>query len=139
MKNINTPNAFITLSKSLRTNVNQSEYKFVMKPNVAAIQGVIQVLTTSLMFGSCIFTTTAWSQTNTSTPGLNPSQAMFDVKGKVAVITGASGAFGALAARVLSAAGCKLVLSAGKNPLVNLLNGFVRPLKTLHELCTAEQ
>lgn len=39
---------------------------------------------------------------------------LFEVKGKVAVITGASGAFGALAARVLAGAGCKLVLSAGK-------------------------
>lgn len=39
---------------------------------------------------------------------------LFDVKGKVAVITGASGAFGSLASRVLSKAGCKLVLSAGK-------------------------
>ncbi len=39
---------------------------------------------------------------------------LFDVKGKVAIITGASGAFGALAARVLSSAGCKLVLTAGK-------------------------
>jgi NAD(P)-dependent dehydrogenase (short-subunit alcohol dehydrogenase family) len=39
---------------------------------------------------------------------------LFDVKGKVAIITGASGAFGALAARVFSAAGCKLVLTAGK-------------------------
>jgi NAD(P)-dependent dehydrogenase (short-subunit alcohol dehydrogenase family) len=39
---------------------------------------------------------------------------LFDVKGKVAVITGASGAFGALAARVLASAGCKLVLTAGK-------------------------
>ena len=39
---------------------------------------------------------------------------LFDVKGKVAVITGASGAFGALAARVLGGAGCKLVLTAGK-------------------------
>lgn len=43
----------------------------------------------------------------------NP-QSLFDVKGKVAVITGASGAFGALAARVLAGAGCKLVLTAGK-------------------------
>ena len=43
----------------------------------------------------------------------NPA-ALFDVKGKVAIITGASGAFGALAARVLSGAGCKLVLAAGK-------------------------
>jgi NAD(P)-dependent dehydrogenase (short-subunit alcohol dehydrogenase family) len=39
---------------------------------------------------------------------------LFDVKGKVAVITGASGAFGVLAAKVLQAAGCKLVLAAGK-------------------------
>ncbi len=39
---------------------------------------------------------------------------LFEVKGKVAVITGASGAFGALAARVLAGAGCKLVLTAGK-------------------------
>ncbi len=39
---------------------------------------------------------------------------LFDVKGKVAVITGASGAFGALAAQVLAGAGCKLVLTAGK-------------------------
>ena len=39
---------------------------------------------------------------------------MFDVKGKVALITGASGAFGAVAARVLAGAGCRLVLAAGK-------------------------
>ncbi len=39
---------------------------------------------------------------------------LFDVKGKVAIITGASGAFGAVAARVLAGAGCKLVLTAGK-------------------------
>lgn len=39
---------------------------------------------------------------------------LFDVKGKVAVITGASGAFGALAAQILAGAGCKLVLTAGK-------------------------
>lgn len=39
---------------------------------------------------------------------------MFDVRGKVALITGASGAFGAVAARVLAGAGCRLVLAAGK-------------------------
>lgn len=39
--------------------------------------------------------------------------AMFDVKGKVALITGASGAFGAVAAQCLSGAGCKIVLAAG--------------------------
>ena len=45
---------------------------------------------------------------------LNNPASLFDVKGKVAIITGASGAFGALAAKVLAGAGCKLVLSAGK-------------------------
>ncbi|SLN51376.1 3-oxoacyl-[acyl-carrier-protein] reductase FabG [Aquimixticola soesokkakensis] len=38
---------------------------------------------------------------------------MFDVRGKVALITGASGAFGMVAARVLAGAGCRLVLVAG--------------------------
>ncbi len=42
----------------------------------------------------------------------NPHK-LFDVAGKVAVVTGASGAFGSLAARVLAAAGAKLVLAAG--------------------------
>lgn len=48
-----------------------------------------------------------------SEPLQNPAQ-LFDVRGKVAVVTGASGAFGALAARVLAAAGTRLVLAAGK-------------------------
>jgi NAD(P)-dependent dehydrogenase (short-subunit alcohol dehydrogenase family) len=39
---------------------------------------------------------------------------LFDVEGKVAIVTGASGAFGALAAEVLAAAGARLVLAAGK-------------------------
>lgn len=43
----------------------------------------------------------------------NPLE-MFNVRGKVALITGASGAFGMVAARVLAGAGCKLVLAAGK-------------------------
>lgn len=38
---------------------------------------------------------------------------MFDVKDKVALITGASGAFGSVAAQCLSGAGCKVVLAAG--------------------------
>lgn len=42
----------------------------------------------------------------------NP-MSMFDVSGKVALITGVSGAFGAVAARTLAAAGCKLVMAAG--------------------------
>jgi len=43
----------------------------------------------------------------------NPAR-LFDVQGKVAIVTGASGAFGALASRVLAAAGARLVLAAGK-------------------------
>src|ERR1700685_3825800 len=38
---------------------------------------------------------------------------LFDVKGKTALVTGATGAFGALAAQVLSGAGCNVVLAAG--------------------------
>ena len=37
----------------------------------------------------------------------------FDISGKVALVTGASGAFGAVAARCLSGAGAKVVLAAG--------------------------
>jgi NAD(P)-dependent dehydrogenase (short-subunit alcohol dehydrogenase family) len=39
---------------------------------------------------------------------------LFDVKGKTAIVTGASGAFGALAAKILAGAGANLVLAAGK-------------------------
>jgi len=39
---------------------------------------------------------------------------LFDVTGKVALVTGASGAFGTVAARALAGAGCRLVLAAGK-------------------------
>ncbi len=44
---------------------------------------------------------------------LSDPLSMFDVTGKVALITGASGAFGAVAAECLSGAGCKVVLAAG--------------------------
>jgi len=39
---------------------------------------------------------------------------LFDVSGKVAIVTGATGAFGALAAETLASAGARLVLAAGK-------------------------
>ena len=39
---------------------------------------------------------------------------LFDVKGKTAIITGASGAFGALAAKTLASAGANVVLAASK-------------------------
>jgi NAD(P)-dependent dehydrogenase (short-subunit alcohol dehydrogenase family) len=38
---------------------------------------------------------------------------LFDVKGKTAIVTGATGAFGALAAQVLAGAGCNLVIASG--------------------------
>jgi NAD(P)-dependent dehydrogenase (short-subunit alcohol dehydrogenase family) len=44
---------------------------------------------------------------------LSNPHSLFDVRGKVAVITGASGAFGALASKVLAGAGARLVLAAG--------------------------
>jgi len=39
---------------------------------------------------------------------------LFDIKGKTAIITGASGAFGALAAKTLAGAGANVVLAANK-------------------------
>lgn len=53
---------------------------------------------------------------------------MFDVRGKVALITGASGAFGMVAARVLGAAGCKLVLAAGSADALKDIAGEARAL-----------
>jgi NAD(P)-dependent dehydrogenase (short-subunit alcohol dehydrogenase family) len=47
------------------------------------------------------------------TDWLKNPQSLFDVKGKVAVITGASGAFGALAAQVMAGAGARVLLAAG--------------------------
>jgi NAD(P)-dependent dehydrogenase (short-subunit alcohol dehydrogenase family) len=38
---------------------------------------------------------------------------LFDIKGKTAIVTGASGAFGALAAKVLAGAGANVLLAAG--------------------------
>jgi NAD(P)-dependent dehydrogenase (short-subunit alcohol dehydrogenase family) len=42
----------------------------------------------------------------------NPGS-LFDVRGKTAIVTGASGAFGALAAQVLAGAGANVVIAAG--------------------------
>lgn len=42
----------------------------------------------------------------------NPAS-LFDIRGKVAIVTGASGAFGALAAKILAGAGARLALVAG--------------------------
>ena len=47
----------------------------------------------------------------------NPSK-MFDVEGKVALITGATGAFGQIAATTLGHAGCKLILAGGNQEIL---------------------
>ena len=53
---------------------------------------------------------------------------MFDVAGKVALITGASGAFGMVAAQVLAGAGCKLVLAAGNQDALDEIAGKCREM-----------
>jgi NAD(P)-dependent dehydrogenase (short-subunit alcohol dehydrogenase family) len=53
---------------------------------------------------------------------------MFDVKDKVALITGASGAFGMVAARVLAGAGCKLVLAAGNQAALDEISQECRDM-----------
>ncbi len=58
---------------------------------------------------------------------------LFDVSNKVAVITGASGAFGAVAARVLAGAGAKLVLTAGKKAELEAITAECQALGALVE------
>ena len=53
---------------------------------------------------------------------------MFDVKDKVALITGASGAFGMVAARILAGAGCNLVLAAGNQKALDAIAEECRTL-----------
>lgn len=49
---------------------------------------------------------------------LKDPYSLFDIQGKVAVVTGASGAFGMLAAQVLAGAGARLVLAAGNKQVL---------------------
>jgi len=57
-----------------------------------------------------------------------PPLSMFDVTDNVALITGASGAFGMVAARILAGAGCKLVLVAGNQTALDEIAGECRGL-----------
>src|SRR5215468_10727217 len=50
---------------------------------------------------------------------LNNPASLFDIRGKTAIITGASGAFGSLAAKVLAGAGGNVVLAASKEDELN--------------------
>ena len=58
---------------------------------------------------------------------MKPSE-IFDVAGKSAAITGASGAFGAVAARTLAEAGCRLTLVAGNPEALARVAGECREL-----------
>ena len=51
---------------------------------------------------------------------------LFDVSGKSALIAGASGAFGAVAARTLAEAGCKLTLASGNADALEAVAGECR-------------
>ncbi len=53
---------------------------------------------------------------------------LFDVRGKTAVITGATGAFGALAAKVLAAAGSNVVLCANNAAALEMIAAECRAL-----------
>lgn len=53
---------------------------------------------------------------------------LFNVRGKVAVVTGASGAFGALASKVLAGAGARLILAAGNQAALEDTAGVCRAL-----------
>ncbi len=56
---------------------------------------------------------------------MKPSE-LFDVGGRSALITGASGAFGAVAARTLAEAGCRLTLAAGNSDALEAVSGECR-------------
>ena len=58
---------------------------------------------------------------------MKPSE-LFDVAGKSALIAGASGAFGAVAARTLAGAGCRLTLAAGNSEALEAVAGECREL-----------
>jgi len=59
---------------------------------------------------------------------LNNPLSMFDVQGQTALVTGASGAFGMVAARVLAGAGCNLVLAAGNASALDEIVGECRDM-----------
>lgn len=58
----------------------------------------------------------------------NNPNSLFDLKDKVALITGASGAFGNVAALTLAGAGCKLVLVAGNKDALDKIGSECKKL-----------
>lgn len=57
---------------------------------------------------------------------LKTPQQLFDINGKVAIVTGALGAFGQIAVRTLSGAGCKLLIADDKLDILNELANELR-------------
>src|SRR5215470_6857917 len=67
-------------------------------------------------------------RTDMSTDFLRNPLSLFDIRDKTAIVTGATGAFGALAAKVLAGAGTKLVLAAGRANQLDTVAGECRAL-----------
>src|SRR5215813_13957133 len=65
---------------------------------------------------------------------LNNPLALFDIKGKTAIVTGASGAFGALAAKTLAGAGANVVLAASKTEELRKVAGECEKLGSKTEV-----
>ena len=63
---------------------------------------------------------------------LSKPASLFDISGKVALIVGASGAFGGVAAQTLSNAGAKVVLSAGNTDALNEIASKCDVVKTIN-------
>src|SRR5476651_1145760 len=60
--------------------------------------------------------------------------ALFDIKGKTAIVTGASGAFGALSAKTLAGAGANVVLAASKQDELKKVAGECEKLGAKTEI-----
>ena len=118
MKNNNMTPIRLFASTTLRAHVKQSESKFIVKPSVTAVHRVLQTIAYGLVLGGCVWVTPAWSQGNTSLPGVSPGLALLDVGGKVTPINAMqqSGQPGALYKRLdgvgLSAANSSLPVTA---------------------------
>lgn len=61
-------------------------------------------------------------------------QSLFDIRGKSAIVVGASGAFGSLAARVLAGAGAKLTIAASGTEALGVVDHACRELGAEVEL-----
>ena len=74
--NHNLKNAFVKRKESL----------FIMKSNISAVHGALQLLACGAALSGSLFVTQAVGQTNNSTPRDNPAQAQFDAGGKAVTV-----------------------------------------------------